>query len=162
LNGFITYLFEKPVRVTEYFWIGWRQDAEVFINAGLDMNTPPAGRQYFMLSGIWQASMVPGTIMMRPVMKGSGTPTSSDGGTLVNDLFHLFPNPSSGEVTLAPSDGAPDDFIIDVVSSSGAMVMSLDRTDRPDLRRLSPGNYMLLIRTRDGRPISLLRVIIVK
>jgi hypothetical protein len=162
LNGFMTYTFDTPVRVTEYFWIGWRQDAEIFINAGLDMNTLPAGRQYYMLSGIWQASLATGTIMMRPVMKGSGTPTSSDGGTLVSDLFYLFPNPSTGEVTLVPSDGAPDDFIIDVVSSSGAMVMSLDRTYRPDLVRLSPGNYMLLIRTREGRPISLLRLIIVK
>ncbi len=162
LNGFVTYTFDTPVRVTDYFWVGWRQDAEVFINAGLDLNTLPAGRQYFMLSGVWQTSMAPGTIMMRPVMKGSGTPTSSDRGTHINDLFYLFPNPSSGEVTLVPSDGAPDDFIIDVVSSSGAVVMSLDRTDRPDLGRLPSGNYMLLIRTRDGRPISLLRVIIVK
>ncbi|MDZ7635496.1 MAG: hypothetical protein U5L72_14120 [Bacteroidales bacterium] len=44
------------------------------------------------------------------------------------------------------SDGAPDDFIIDVISSSGAVVRSLDRTDRPDLSRLPAGNYMLLIR----------------
>lgn len=162
LNGFVKYLFNKPVRVTEFFWVGWKQQAEVFINAGLDLNTPPAGRQYFMLSGNWQASQAPGTIMMRPVMKGSGTPTSSDGGTLINNLFRLFPNPSSGVVTLVPSDGAPDDFIIDIVSSTGALVLSLDRTERPDLGSLAPGNYMLLIRTRDRRPVSLLRVIIIK
>lgn len=162
LNGFIKYLFDKPVRVSEFFWVGWKQKAEVFINAGLDLNTPPAGRQYYMLSGIWQASMAPGTIMMRPVMKGAGSPTSSEGGTLVNNLFRIFPNPSSGAVTLVPSDRAPDDFIIDVISSSGANVMSLDRTDRPDLGRLPSGNYMLLIRTREGRPLSLLRIIIVK
>jgi len=65
-------------------------------------------------------------------------------------------------VTLVPSDGAPDDFIIDIVSSTGALVLSLDRTERPDLGSLAPGNYMLLIRTRDRRPVSLLRVIIIK
>ncbi len=162
LNGFISYPFDKPVKVTENFWIGWKQEAEVFINAGLDLNTPPAGRQYYMLSGTWEASLAPGTIMMRPVMKGSGSSTSSDAGTLMNSLFRLFPNPSQGEMTLVPSDGAPDDFVIDVISSSGAVVMSLDRTQHPDLGRLSSGNYMLLIRTREGRPVSLLRIIIVK
>ncbi len=162
LNGFKTYNFDTPVRVTDYFWVGWKQNGEVFLNAGLDMNTPPAGRQYFMLGGIWQPSLSPGTVMMRPVMKGAGSPTSSNGETLINDLFRVYPNPSSGEVTLVASDGAPDDFVIDVISSSGAVVRSLDRTDRPDLSRLPSGNYMLMIRTREGRPLSLLRIILIK
>lgn len=162
LNGFRTYLFDKPVQVTDNFWIGWRQVVDVFLNAGLDMNTVPTGRQYYMLSGTWQPSQAPGTIMMRPVMKGTGSSTSSEGGTLLNDLFKVFPNPSSGEVTLVASDKAPGDFTIDVISSSGALVMSLDRTDRPDLSRLATGNYMLLIRTREGQPLSLLRIILVK
>ncbi len=162
LNGFKTYLFDKPVRVTDNFWIGWRQVVDVFLNAGLDLNTLPAGRQYYMLSGTWQPSQAPGTVMMRPVMKGSGAPTSSDNGTLVNDLFRVFPNPSSGVVTLMASDRAPADFTIDVIASTGALVMSLDRTDRPDLSRLAAGNYFLLIKTREGRPISLLRIILIK
>jgi hypothetical protein len=162
LNGFRTYFFDKPVKVTDNFWIGWRQVVDVFLNVGLDLNTPSTGRQYYMLSGTWQPSQAPGTVMMRPVMKGSGSPTSSEGGTLVNDLFKVFPNPSSGEVTLVASDKAPGDFTIDVISSSGALVMSLDRTDRPDLSKLAAGNYMLLIRTREGRPLSLLRIILVK
>lgn len=159
INGFVTYLFTKPVRVTDYFWIGWRQDTEKFLNIGLDLNTAPAGRHYFLLGGEWQESQAPGVIMMRPVMKGSGSPTSSDNGTLVNDLFSLYPNPTDGFVTLIPSDRAPDDFMIDVISASGARVMSMGKTDRPDLTSLSAGTYMLVVKTRDGRPLSLLRVI---
>lgn len=162
LNGFKTYLFDTPVRVTDNFWIGWKQNVDIFLNAGLDMNTLPSGRQYFMLSGTWQPSLAPGTVMMRPVMKGTGSPTSSESATLINDLFRLFPNPSAGEVTLMASGSAPDDFVIDVISSSGAVVRTLDRTDRPDLSRLPAGNYMLLIRTREGKPISLLRIILVR
>ena len=37
--------------------------------------------------------------------------------------------------------------------------MSLGKTERPDLSRLAAGNYMLLVKTRDGKPLSLLRVI---
>jgi hypothetical protein len=159
INGFITYLFDKPVRVTDNFWIGWRQDTEKFLNAGLDLNTPPAGRQYYLLSGEWQESQAPGVIMMRPVMKGSGSPTSVEHGTLVNDLFTLYPNPTDGYVTLVPSDRAPDDFMIEVISSSGSMVMSLGRTERPDLSRLAAGTWFLLVKTTEGKPLSLLRFI---
>ena len=49
--------------------------------------------------------------------------------------------------------------MIDVISVTGALVMTLDRTDNPDLGRLAAGSYMLLVKTRDGRPLSLLRVI---
>jgi len=162
INGFKTYLFDQPVSVSDYFWIGWRQASETFLNAGLDMNTPPAGRQYYLISGTWQQSQIEGTIMMRPVMKGTGSSTSSGSGTLINDLFRIYPNPTCGEVTLVPSDEAPDEFIIDVISSSGARLMSLERSDHPNLGGLAAGNYLLLIKTRDGQPLSLLRVIIVE
>lgn len=159
INGFTTFLFDKPVKVTDNFWIGWRQDSETFLNIGLDLNTAPAGRHYFHLSGEWQESQAPGIIMLRPVMKGSGSSTSSDNGTLVNNIFSLYPNPTDGFVTLIPSDRAPDDFIIDVISASGARVMTLGKTDRPDLSNLAAGTYMVVIKSRDGRPLSLLRVI---
>jgi len=159
INGFVTYAFDKPVRVTDNFWIGWRQDSEKFLNAGLDLNTPHAGRQYFLLSGTWQESQAPGTVMMRPVMKGSGSPTSSDNGTLINDLFTLYPNPTDGYVTIVPSEGAPGDFTVDVISMSGSIIMSVPGTDRTDLSRLAPGSYLLIVRDRSGRPLSLLRVL---
>jgi len=162
INGFETYLFDQPVSVSDYFWIGWKQVSETFLNAGLDLNTLPAGRQYYLISGSWQPSQISGTIMMRPVMKGAGSSTSSENGTLINDLFRIYPNPTKGEVTLVASDKAPYDFIIDVISSSGARLMSLERTDRPDLGGLAAGNYILVIKARDGRPLSLLRLIIVK
>ena len=159
INGFTTFMFDKPVRVTDNFWIGWRQDSETFLNVGLDMNTAHSGRHYYLLSGEWQESQAPGVIMMRPVMKGSGSPTSAEEGTLVNDLFTLYPNPTDGHVSLIPSERAPDDFIIEVISSTGASVMSLGKTEQPDLSSLASGSYFLLVKTREGRPLSLLRFI---
>ena len=159
INGFVTYLFDQPVQVTDYFWVGWSQLSDKFLNAGLDLNTPNDGRQYFMLSGVWQASQVQGTLMMRPVMRGAGSATSSDAGTLINDLFTIFPNPTSGEVTLLPSEKAPDNFVVEVISSSGARVLTLDNSGRYDLRRLAAGTYILLVKSREGLPISLLRIV---
>ena len=159
LNGFTNYRFTKPVRVSGDFWIGWKQLTETFLNAGLDLNTPPAGRQYFMISGNWQASQAPGTVMIRPVMKGAGSSSSSESGDLFNNLYRIFPNPTSGQVTLQVSDDAPDDFIIEVLTLSGSKVMTLGRTDRPDFSSLAAGNYLLIIRSREGKALTLLRLI---
>jgi hypothetical protein len=159
LNGFTSYAFSKPVSVNGDFWIGWKQLSETFLNAGLDLNTAPAGRQYFMISGIWEESQAPGTVMIRPVMKGQGTTSSSGNGDLFNDLYRVFPNPTRGQVTLQVSDNAPDDFIIDVMTYSGSKVMTLGRTFRPDFSSLAAGNYLLVIRSTTGRPLSLLRLI---
>lgn len=159
INGFVTYLFDKPVFVNGDFWVGWKQLSDKFLNAGLDMNTVLAGRHYYSLSGSWEPSQTPGTVMLRPVMRGTESATSSDDGTLLNDLFMIYPNPSRGQVTLIASDRAPEDFIIDVISVTGARVMSLARTDHPDFSSLLSGTYMIIIKTREGRPLSLMRFI---
>ncbi|HUW92996.1 MAG TPA: T9SS type A sorting domain-containing protein [Bacteroidales bacterium] len=158
-NGFVTWLFDKPVSVNGNFWIGWKQLSETFLNAGLDLNTPPAGRQYFLLNGLWQQSQAPGTVMMRAVMKGAGTGTSSEEGTLLNNFYRLYPNPAAGEVTLTVSDDAPRDFTIDIYDLRGARVISLPRTEHPDISRLPAGSYMMIIRNRTGIPLTLLRFI---
>lgn len=159
LNGFREYSFSKPVSVSGDFWIGWKQLSETFLNTGLDLNTPSPGRQYFMLSGTWESSQAPGTVMIRPVMKGTGSSSSSDNGSLFNNLYRIFPNPASGIVTLQVSDNAPDDFLIDVIAVSGAKIMTLGRTDHPDFSSLAAGSYLLIIRSTDGNPISLLRFV---
>ena len=159
LNGFVTYEFDEPVFVNGDFWVGWKQLSDKFLNTGLDLNTSVAGRHYYSLSGNWEPSQVPGTVMLRPVMRGTGSPTSSDDGTLLNDLFKLYPNPSRGQVTLLTSDKAPEDFVIDVISLTGSRVMSLARTDHPDFSSLPSGTYLIIIKTPEGKPLSLMRFI---
>lgn len=158
-NGFVTWYFERPVSVNGNFWIGWKQLSEKFLNAGLDLNTPPAGRQYFLLNGIWQQSQVAGTLMMRAVMKGSGTGTSSGENPLFNSLYSLYPNPSAGDVTLAISDDAPQEFTIDIYDLPGTRVLSLPRTEHPEIGRLPAGSYIMIIRNISGTPLTLLRFI---
>ncbi len=159
LNGLVSYYFDQPVRVSDYFWIGWRQKSETFLNVGFDINTAPLGRQYYHFSGEWHESQQNGVIMIRPLMGSGGTPTSLPAELPANNLFTIWPNPTRGLVTLRPSDEAPDDFIIDVISTSGSLVLSLVKHEMIDLSSLSSGAYILVIKSREGRPLSLLRII---
>ncbi len=158
-NGFVTYYFEHPIRVSGYFWIGWQQLSETFLNAGLDLNTPHENRQYFCLNGIWQPSQAPGIIMMRAVMSCNGSTTSTGYETLFNDLFRLYPNPTSGEMTLEASDLAPDDYRISIYNLTGTCILSLPRTENPDVSQLPAGYYIMAIKTVKGVPLSLIRFI---
>ena len=92
-------------------------------------------------------------------MGSGGTPTSLPAELPANNLFTIWPNPTRGLVTLRPSDEAPDDFIIDVISTSGSLVLSLVKHEMIDLSSLSSGAYILVIKSREGRPLSLLRII---
>ncbi len=68
INGFYSYKIPDKVPVNNFFYVGWRQRSESFLNAGLDVNTPHAGRQFYWLNGEWQQSQVDGSVMIRPVV----------------------------------------------------------------------------------------------
>jgi len=158
-NGFVTCLFDEPVKVNGIFWVGWKQLSETFLNTGLDMNTLPQERQYYWLNGNWQKSLVPGTIMIRPVMTGGGSGTGINDNPLFNDLFIIYPNPSSGELSIKPSGAAPEDFVTDIFNLQGALVRSLPRSDNHDVSDLPSGIYMVLVKTKTGKPLTLLRMV---
>ena len=68
VNGFYTYKIPGGVMVNGIFYVGWKQRSETFLNAGFDVNTPNAGKQFYWLNGEWQQSQVNGSIMIRPVV----------------------------------------------------------------------------------------------
>lgn len=156
-NGFVTYRFDTPIPVTGYFWVGWRQLSETFLNTGLDLNTDPGSRQYYWINGSWQLSQAPGVIMMRPVMTGKGSASSSENNNLYNNLYRIYPNPTTGTMTLQASDDVTEDVVIDIYNLQGTRVITLPGTPAPDVSMLSPGYYVMIIRTRKGVPLTALR-----
>ena len=67
--------------IDDEFFIGWRQVSSTYLNAGLDMNTPPRGRQYYYVNGEWFVSQVGGSLMIRPIV---GKPLLTTG---INDVL---------------------------------------------------------------------------
>ena len=159
-NGFITYRFDQPAFVNDYFWVGWKQSSETFLNVGLDMNTPHQNRQYYWLNGSWYASSVSGTVLMRAVMSGKGTGTSSDDDTPVSNMqFKLFPNPSSSSITLSGPDNDDQAYKIAIYSLNGSLVMLSEKISDVDISRLSPGNYILVVKSSENRSLAIFKLI---
>jgi hypothetical protein len=160
VNGFYTYNLPEGVMVNGIFYVGWRQRTETFLNAGFDVNTPHAGRQFFWLNGEWQQSQVQGSIMIRPVV---GYPLKI---TSINDINYrnknmisIWPNPANDFININSGDlqlsGLP---YITVLDLSGHELIKVPLSERIDISSLHEGIY-IIITSLNGRPIGYNRLI---
>ena len=96
INSFTRYDLKKSVKVTDSFFIGYRQRYSGDLGVGLDKNNNSGDKIYFNLDGTWQQNTtVEGSLMMRPVF---GAADSIVVGTDPDHDYTLkvYPNPSSG------------------------------------------------------------------
>ena len=96
VNGFFTYKLPYPIAVSGTFYVGWKQQSELFLNAGLDLNTQHGGRQQYWINGSWFESQVNGTLMIRPVAGFPLITSNNDINLANNDKKIVFwPNPAT-------------------------------------------------------------------
>lgn len=160
INGFYTYVLPDGVMLNNIFYVGWRQRSETFLNAGLDINTPNAGRQLYWLNGQWQQSQVNGSIMIRPVV---GNPLRI---TAINDIYSnnksmvsVWPNPATDYININSGDLPQSGLIkITILDISGRELIKTGYTERIDISSLHEGIY-IIVTTMNGRSIGYNRII---
>jgi hypothetical protein len=159
INGFYTYMITDPIELTGTFFIGWKQRSETFLNAGFDINTPSAGRQFYWLNGNWNTSQALGTIMIRPQV---GPRITNTGISSVRDRggkLRIWPNPAADVITLDPGDltlsGIPEVRVTDLF---GHEIIRRDFTGTLDISMLKPGTYVIILYS-GKKPVSWGRLI---
>ncbi len=162
INGFYTYGITDGIPVDGVFYIGWKQRSETFLNAGLDVNTPRQGRQFYWLNGVWQQSQVNGSLMIRPVV---GKPVKT---TSINDVYlakknhvTISPNPARDYITVATGDNTPESSIITITDLNGRELIKCRNTGQIDISGLHQGIY-IIITSKSGRPTGYSRLIKVR
>lgn len=95
-NAFTRYEI-SPTLVSGIFYIGWRQMTQVTgekIFLGMDKNINNQSKIFHTLSGSWENTSIPGTLMMRPEF-GEKEPSAyvTDVSKQEDDL-HIYPNPA--------------------------------------------------------------------
>jgi hypothetical protein len=160
INGFYTYKIPDKVPVNNIFYVGWRQRSESFLNAGLDVNTPHGGKQFYWLNGQWQQSQVAGSVMIRPVVGDALRVTSID-DIIYKDqnLIKIWPNPASETITIDAGDlllsGGASITIIDLY---GRELKKSVLSERIDISPLPAGVY-IIITSLNGKPSGYCRLI---
>lgn len=159
INGFYTYYLPKGIAVDDIFYVGWKQLSDAFLNAGLDINTPNAGRQFYWINGNWNQSQVTGSLMIRPVV---GSPLV----TGINDIhyqkkssLHFWPNPARDIIKIDPGDSnAFNSAYISVIDMQGRELLKVPYQENIDISSLQKGIYIISLR-QDGRTVAYNRLV---
>lgn len=163
INGFYSYGITDGVPVDGVFYIGWKQRSETFLNAGLDVNTPQAGRQLYWLNGLWQQSQVSGSIMIRPVV-GALLKTTS-----INDLYSkkqnqltISPNPAYEYITVSTDElNGSELSYVTITDLNGRELIKCRNSGEINISSLHEGLY-IVIATNAGKPVGFSRLIKVR
>jgi hypothetical protein len=160
LNGFYTYNFPDGVMVNNTFYVGWKQRTETFLNAGFDVNTPNAGRQFFWLNGNWLQSQVKGTVMIRPVVGDPLKITSIKDTYYRNkNLVNIWPNPATDYFYVNSGDLQLSGLTyVSVLDIYGRELIKVPLSERVDISSLQEGMYIIVTST-NGIPVGYNRLI---
>jgi hypothetical protein len=147
INGFYTYAIPEGVAVNGIFYVGWRQLSETFLNAGYDVNTPNAGRQFFWLNGEWSQSQVPGSIMIRPVVGSPHVITSVHDTYYKNkNVMNIWPNPARDYINIEPGElQLSGSSYITITDLNGHELINVAFSDKVNISSLHDGMYFLVI-----------------
>lgn len=148
INGFYTYVLDKPVEIIGDFFVGWRQRSETFLNAGFDLNTPHNGRQLYYLNGEWNVSQMPGSVMIRPVF-GPEIKSSDINNPVYNEMrIKIWPNPASEYIYISiGNQPLVSDIGITITDLAGRIILKSNcyNSDRLDISALPAGIYFVSV-----------------
>jgi hypothetical protein len=161
LNGFNTYLFDKPLVIdpTDFpgliFYIGWTQSTADNLNVGFDRYKDSHTKRFFNVNGNWQMSSETnyGSVMFRPIV-GEENPLGIEKPTVVEHLS-IQPNPVTDgnliiRLPVTWTNNSTNDLNINIFSASGSRVLSETFYNPVNVSSLSPGLYMVMLTDKNN------------
>ena len=150
INGFYVYKLvdflgnPTPVVVDGYFYVGWLQSQEEYLNVGFDENSDAQDNVFYNTGGAWQKSNFPGAIMIRPQVGGdyslySGIQQPVNGIQEIN----VYPNPVSNILSI-DLNRSGSKIKYQIYDQAGRMIDSKNSiTNQIDVAALPSGFYIL-------------------
>jgi hypothetical protein len=160
INGFYNYTIPEGVVLNGIFYVGWRQRSESFLNAGYDVNTPNAGKQFYWLNGEWSQSQVPGSIMIRPVVGSPLLITSIKETQYENPVLkNIWPNPAKDYINIDRGNLQLSGIsYVTITDLNGHQLLKVPFSEKVDISTLHEGMYIVIISTND-KPVGYNRLV---
>lgn len=165
LNGFYVYRLtdylgnETPVVVDGDFYVGWLQTQADLLNVGFDVNNVANNQAYFNLGGVWEKSVFPGAIMIRPQVGGdySKYVQVSESENLIQQIS-VYPNPTSDILFFSDAKLNGNNCIIyDIAGNKISEQMILN--SHISVMNFSTGFYILQIQNKEQNTLSIAKFI---
>ncbi|MBN1158359.1 MAG: T9SS type A sorting domain-containing protein [Bacteroidales bacterium] len=137
------------------FYTGWMQLTEEFLNVGYDVNRNSLNKIFVNITGEWfnpGTSILPGSLMIRPVFGSKAVVTSMVEHNDHNVDFIIYPNPVKNLLHILTEDPLINRIIL--YDGLGRAVYSADHGSSPiDVSALPSGIYYIRIFWMNGNSI---------
>jgi hypothetical protein len=156
LNELNRYTLNRPVIVSDTFYIGYEQNVNQFLSIGYDRNTDSSDKLYYYvdLNQGWlpyhdknnpSSNVIPGSLMMRPIFREISV-TSIRKPWQETSQVKIFPNPSDRFIFI---EGDFQDATIKVMDVHGRTLLTTSSLN-VDLQNFPSGIYFITVTTREG------------
>lgn len=146
---FAYYQFDQRIRLNGVFYVGIVQQSSGLINIGFDTSNDNSQYNFFNVTGTWQPSTKPGSIMIRPVVGAGyyiGVPENE-----IMDQVTVYPNPATSIIHI---EGVSNGTAIAMYDITGRKVMQCPYSDEVSIDGIPSGLYLMNITTAEGVVIS--------
>ena len=143
------YKFEKTIKVNGIIYVGIMQHSSESINIGFDTSIDNHQYNFFESGDGWQNSMMPGSLMIRPVVGGDYF-VDIDENMEIDMSLGLYPNPTSGVLKIN-NDVAAKCSNVTIFDMMGRGVRNYHDANEINVGDLDNGMYMMRVVTDDGR-----------
>jgi len=168
-NGFYYFPFDTILSIKSDFYIGWEQNAEYYLNIGLDMNyyelledTFPVTANpniFYKTYSDWKSSSAKGALMIRPLFSSKSLePSSIQMADKVENQISVYPNPAYDYLFI----NGIDEGNMDLFDCQGKLIKSCTcfNNDRIDISELNPGLYIVRITEHITNKMEFKKVIV--
>ena len=164
LNQFMLYTPDTLMYLTGPFFIGWEKTTEDMLNVGFDKNRDAHDKIFYNIYGSWQASTIPGAMMIRPVFGKDFTTNIPSIPNAEQSNVLLYPNPVRDKLFLQFLEKNTNaEFSTTILNLYGKTIQSFSGVpDEIATAELSNGIYLLVIRDESGGIVSQKKFIVVR
>lgn len=144
LNEFTRYALERPLIVSDTFFITYEQNANEYIGIGFDRSNPAAAPYIFeTIKEEWvQNERLSGALMIRPIFKPVDEYVLA---TEEIEQLAVYPNPTASSIRIKGNYQ-----FVELHNISGQLLLREKQQISHDLSNLPAGLYLLTINTSDG------------
>lgn len=130
------------------YYIGIQQTTNQPLNIGFDKNTNHNDALYYDISGSWNQSAVPGSLMINPVMGCAfDIPVNIVNHTDNNNInkIEVYPNPAQNTISIHYPGNQLETETLEIFTSLGQLVYtkSINSNEAIDISTLSNGLYFI-------------------
>ena len=138
-NSFVRYELERPVVVSDTFYIGYQQFINDYIGIGFDRSNPEASQYIFEnKDGDWiQNISLSGALMIRPVFQ-SGIELTL--GAFDSEPIAIYPNPTKGVFSVSGEYKK-----IQLIDLSGKILLEKETQGLHNISEFEQGLYLLKV-----------------